>query len=99
MERYYVSTLLWVKFCMNYPDPKEFIKWICERTGRKSIESHLNSKFKQFYNLCGCYGVMSMFYCDLGKDLRDALVEYAIKVWSPDGMSTTFETNKELLGL
>ena len=99
MEKYYVSTNLWVKFCMNYPDIREVIHWICERVGREDLENHLNAKFNRFYDLCGCYGVMSMFYCDLNKELQDALVEYAITVWSPIGMNATFEANKELLGL
>ena len=99
MERYYVSTLLWVKFCENYPDIRDVIRWICKKTNKEWLYDHLFEKFKY---LCGnytCHGVMNVFYCDIDKDLRDALVEYAIKVWSPEGMSTTFEANKELLGL
>ena len=99
MEKYFVSTLLWVKFCMNFPDIREVIHWICERTGRLYLEDHLYNKFCDFYDIGTCHGVMNMFYCDLDSELRDALVEYALTVWSPKGMCATYEANKELLGL
>ena len=99
MEKYFVSTLLWVKFCENFPDIREVIKWICKKTDKEWLEDHLNRKFKNCYEEGTCHGVMTLFYCDLDQDLRDALVEYALTVWSPDGMKTYFETNKNLLGL
>ena len=99
MEKYYVSTLLWVKFCENYPDIREVIKWICEKTKKEWIESHLYNKFCEYYDEATAHGVMTKFYCELDCDLRDALVEYALTVWSPRGMHTTFNANKATLGL
>lgn len=99
MKKYYVSTLLWVKFCENFPPIQEVINWICERTGKQSLEGHLYKKFCEFYPEATPHGVMTKFYCELDSDLRDALVEYALTVWSPKGMFATFDANKELLGL
>lgn len=99
MEKYYVSTLLWVKFCENFPDIREVIHWICEKTGKTWLEDHLYKKFCEYYDEVTCHGVMNIFYCELDSDLRDALVEYALTVYAPIGMMTTFNANKMLLGL
>lgn len=99
MEKYQISTFLWIKFCMNFPLPSDFINYICKKTGKIYLVDHLASKWNHYYKMTGCYGVMNAFYCDLDADLRDALVEYALKEWSPVHESTTFEKNKELLGL
>ena len=34
MEQNQVCVLFWVKFTFNYPDIKEVIKWICEKTDK-----------------------------------------------------------------
>jgi hypothetical protein len=99
MEKYYVSTLLWVKFCENFPPIQEIIHWMCERAGKQGLEDHLYKKFCEYYDDATAHGVMTKFYCELDSELRNALVEYALTVWSPKGMYSTFEANKELLGL
>ena len=99
MKKYCVSTLLWVKFCMNYPDIREVISWICKKTKKEWLIDHFYEKFCYCYDTATSRGAMNMFYCELDQELRDALVEYALTVYAPNGMMTTFEANKELLGL
>ena len=96
MEKYYDSVRIWTMFCMNYGDIREVIKWICKRTNKEWLESHLNNKFDHNYDICTCYGVMSGLYCDIDKDLQDALVEYALTVYAPRSMKRTLEKNDEL---
>jgi hypothetical protein len=81
---------------MNYGDIREVIKWICKRTDKEWLESHLNNKFDRNYAIGTCYGVMSGFYCDIDKDLQDALVEYALTVYAPRSMKRALEKNDEL---
>ena len=99
MKQNQVCVLLWVKFCENYPDIREVIAWICKKTEKEWLKDHLYQKFCGMYETVTCHGAMTLFYCELDKDLQDALVEYALTVWSPRGMRYTFEENKELLGL
>lgn len=99
MRQNQIVTLLWVKWCMNFTDPKEFIKWICERTDKMFLYDHLLAKWNGEYKRVDSWGVMSVFYCDLDQDLRDALVEYAITIWAPHGMHTTFYDNADRLGV
>ena len=49
MEKYYVSTLLWVKFCENFPPIQEIIHWMCERAGKQGLEDHLYKKFPNLW--------------------------------------------------
>ena len=99
MEQNQVCVLMWVKFCENYPDIREVIKWICEKTEKQWLNKHLYDKFNDLYNLATCHGAMNLFYCEIDKDLREALVEYALTVWAPIGMKYTFEEKKSILGL
>jgi hypothetical protein len=39
---------------------------------------------------------MNDFYAEIDKDLRDALVDYAINVYAPQGMRTMYEEYKSL---
>lgn len=99
MEQNQVCVLFWVKFTFNYPDIKEVIKWICEKTDKNWLYDHLLSKFYHLYDTFGSHAVMGMFYCEIDKDLRDALTEYALTVWAPVGMCHTYEEVKGLLGI
>ena len=69
-------------FCFNYPDCREIIKWICERTKRKWLEQHLNDKFTRLYEVYGAHAVMQVFYTELDHELRDALVDYCFEVYA-----------------
>lgn len=99
MKNYQISTLLWVKFCMNYPDIKEVIAWICKKTNKEWLKDHLYEKFSHCYDVSTSRGAMNHFYCELDREFQDALAEYAITVYAPVGMRTTFEEYKDLLGL
>lgn len=99
MKQNQVCVLLWIKFCMNYPDIREVIAWICKKTNKEWLKDHLFEKFSYCYNKATSRGAMNAFYCDIDKDLQNALVEYALTVYAPYGMKTVYEENKELLGL
>lgn len=99
MKKILLVTKIWVKFCMNYPDIREVIKWICERTDNSCLRDHLYAKFCIYYKDSGSDGVMTKFYCELDSTLRNALVEYAIKVWGPKGMYFTYEELEKMGGL
>jgi len=99
MEKIQVTVRLWVMFCMNYPDIEDVLKWVCEKTKKTYLYDHYKNKFYNLYKIVGSHGVMNTFYCDCDEDVRNALVEYAITVWSPVGMYSTFEKNKDILGL
>lgn len=96
MERNNLVVKVWMFFGFNYPEPKEFIHYICEKTGKMYAESHLNGKFKHYRELVGCYGVMEVFYSELDADLQEALVDYAVTVYAPKGVTLT-EEQKSLL--
>jgi len=99
MKQNQVCVLLWIKFCMNYPNIREVIAWICKKTNKEWLKNHLLEKFEDHYERSTSRGAMNAFYCDIDKDLQNALVEYALTVYAPYGMKTVFEENKELLGL
>lgn len=86
ISRSELVTKLWVYFCLNYPDITDVIKYICKQTGKEWLEGHLRGKFNSDYEICGSYGAMNAFYCDIDEDLRSALVDYCLNVWSPKGM-------------
>lgn len=99
MEKIQLTVLLWVKFCMNFPDIKEVLKWVCEKTNQGWLYDHYHSKFLHLYESVGSNGVMNAFYCECDRDIREALVEYAITVWAPIGMFDTYNKNKHILDL
>lgn len=86
----------WVYFCFNYWDINGIIDYICEKTGRH-IEQHLKEKFMDIYEKRGSRAVMNLFYTELDLDFREALVDYAIKVYAPKGLMLS-EEDKLLLG-
>lgn len=77
MEQNINAINIWIYFCLNYNDYKQIMKWICAKTHKEWLELHLIAKFD---------GDMNRFYCNIDKDLREALVEYALTIWAPKGM-------------
>lgn len=99
MKKNLLVAKIWVKFCMGYPDIREVIKWICEKTDNKFLYDHLYGKFCYWYDKSGSDGVMTRFYCELDSTMQSALVEYAIKVWGPKGMYSTYDELVALGGI
>ncbi len=96
MRKEFLAVLLFVKFGFNFSNPKEFITYICEKTHKEHLFNHLNSKFQHLYDTFGCHAVMFCFFCEIDSDLQEALVDYAILVYAPQGMSTKYEEYKSL---
>lgn len=96
MKQIELGTKIWVKFCMNYPDIREVIKWICEKTNNKYLYDHLYQKFCFWYDKSTSDGAMTRFYCELDSSMQNALAEYAFTVWAPHGMSSTFPEFSQL---
>ena len=96
MRKIQLGTKIWVKFCMNYPDIREVIKWMCKKSGDKYLADHLYKKFCAWYNRSTSDGVMTRFYCELDSTYQALLVEYAFEVWAPDGMPATYKEYCEL---
>ena len=92
MEKVQLATKIWVKFCMNYPDIREVIRWMCEQTGDgKLMADHLHKKFCEWYDHSTSDGVMTRFYCELDTTYQKLLTAYAFTVWAPNGMKSTYE--------
>lgn len=87
----------WVFFCFNYNDINKIVEYICEKADNH-IEKHLIGKFNGIYETCGSAAAMNYFYAELSIGLRNALVDYAIKVYAPEGLFLEDE-EKELLGI
>lgn len=81
----------WVMFTFNYSDPREFINYMCEKTQKQWLKGHLEEKFNAIYDKWGHSAVMNRFYSELDAELRDALVEYAMTIYAPEGMRLTEE--------
>ena len=96
MRKEFLAVLLFVKFGYNYPDPKEFISYICEKCNKQYLKEHLEFKFEAIYDDYGSHGVMNYFFVELDSDLQEALVDYAINVYAPAGMATKYEEYKTL---
>lgn len=99
MEKIQLTVLLWVKFCENFPDIREVLKWVCEKTNKGWLYDHYYEKFCQMNESFGSHGVMNAFYCYCDRDVREALIEYAITIWAPISMFDTYNANKQILGL
>ena len=87
---------LWIMWCYNFHQPKTFIKYICEKCDKMYLFEHLVAKFNHLYDKFGCRSVMNDFYTEIDKDLREALVDYAINVYAPQGMRTMYDEYKSL---
>lgn len=95
-KRNHLVVKAWVFFTFNYYDPNEIIDKICEKTGNH-IETHLKNKFSEIYDRCGSKAAMNVFYCEINQDLRNALVDYAVEVYAPDGLLLS-EEERDLIG-
>ena len=91
MRKNYLISIIWVKFCFNYPEPKMFIEWICEKCKKMHIFDHLRNKFDYYYDEYGSDAAMNRFLVEIDSDLQEALVDYAINVWGKVGMATKYE--------
>lgn len=95
----YLAVKAFVYFGFCFPDPKEFIHYICEKTGHNDVmENHLLNKWNGLIEKFGCYAVMNQFFGDIDKEMKEALVEYAVKVYFPKGF-TLSEEEKQILGI
>ena len=96
MRKEFLAVMLFVKFGFNFSNPKEFITYICEKTHKMYLVDHLVAKFNHLYKEFGAHAVMPCFLCEIDSDLQEALVDYAINVYAPHGMSTKYEEYKSL---
>ena len=95
MRKEFLAILMFVKFGYNFND-LSFIDYICEKCGKSYLKNHLKGKWNFDYDTFGSHGVMNYFFVELDSDLQEALVDYAINVYSPDGMKTKYEEYKSL---
>ena len=95
-RKIFLAIHIFVKFGYNYPNPDEFITYICEKTDRMYLKEHLREKFNHIYNTFGAHAVMNYFMCELSYDLQEALVDYAINIYGPKGMKTMYEEYKSI---
>ena len=96
MKKEFLVVKLFVMFGFNYHDPKEFITYICEKAGKSYLFNHLMEKFDYVYDKYGCHAVMQRFFVELDEEMKEYLVDYAINVYGPDGMSSTYKEYKSL---
>ena len=96
MRKEFLAIMIFVKFGYNFSDPNEFINYICEKCDKQYLKDHLRKKFDHIYEDFGSHAVMNYFLCELDGDLQEALVEYALNVYAPEGMFTKYEEYKSL---
>lgn len=90
MRKDYLAIKMFVMFGYNYSSPKEFITYICEKTQKSYLIDHLTEKFSYIYDKFGSHAVMNRFFVELDSEMQEALVEYAINVYAPQGMSRAY---------
>ena len=95
MRKEYLTVIMWVKFGYNFRD-LSFIDYICEKCNKNYLVDHLKSKWNHIYETFGSHAVINYFICELDEDLQEALVEYAINVYSPVGMKRAHGEYKAL---
>lgn len=98
MTKNHLSVKAWVMFCFNFPMPQDFINYICQQTGRPDLYDHFLHKFESYYQQHGSGGAMNRFYAELSTEYRNALADYACKVYAPKGLCLTDEQNELLNG-
>lgn len=96
MRKNHLATTLWIMWCYNFDCPETFISYICEKCGKMYIKDYLMKKWIHLYETFGCRSVMNDFYTDIDADLQEALVDYALNVYAPRGMETTYNEWKML---
>lgn len=98
MEQNQLAIRCWIYFCFNYWNINDVVSYIAEKTGNKHLTEHLKEKFSYLYERYGTWAAMQLFYTELDLEKRDALVEYALKEYAPEGMMLSDE-EKQLLGI
>lgn len=91
MTKIQLATKIWVMWCYNFDRPETFISYICEQTCKSYLKDHLMAKWSHLNETFGCRSVMNDFYMELDSELQNALVDYAINVYAPRGMKSTYE--------
>lgn len=98
MEQNYLAIQNFIMFGFNYHEPKEFCKYIADKVGRPWMASWLEEKFSDCYQSYGSHAVMPVFFTELDSGCRNALIDYALKEYAPQGMCLNDE-QKKLLGI
>ena len=62
-----------------------------DSVSNKDLGDVVLAKWSHFCEIFGCRSAMNNFYVELDEDLKNALVDYAINVYGPRGMKTTYE--------
>ena len=96
MDKVYLTTKIWIMWCYNFDCPETFISYICEQTSKSYLKGHLMAKWHHLYETFGHRSVMNDFYTELDADLQQALVDYAVLIYAPRGMKSTYEKLGEL---
>ena len=96
MRKEFLAIKLFVMFGYNFNNPEEFITHICKKCDKMYLKDHLRSKWNHLYNTFGMRSVMYDFFTEIDADLQEALVDYAIEVYGPIGMNSTYEEYKSL---
>ena len=96
MREAFLIVKLFLMFGFNYWSMDEFIEYICKKTGKEWLKEHLKKKFGHIYEKYGAYAAVGYFFCEIDEDLQEALVDYAINVYAPEGMATRYKELKDL---
>lgn len=91
MTKIQLATKIWVMWCFNFDCPETFIRHMCEKTGKERFKEHLLGKWHYVYETYGSHAAMNVFYTELDEGFKNALVDYAINVYGPRGMKTTYQ--------
>lgn len=98
MTQNQLATKAWVMFTFNFPMPQKFINYVCEQTNRPDLYEHFLAKWREYYDRYGCDAVMNRFYAELSSEYRNALADYACKVYAPEGLCLSEEEKRLLNG-
>lgn len=96
MRKEFLAIRMFVMFGYNFPDVDEMLDYICKKCGKMWLRDHLKAKFMHLYEKYGSHAVMNCFMTELDLDLQEALVDYAINVYAPQGMKSVYEEWKSL---
>lgn len=89
---------IWISFCFNFHDYKNIVKHLCTKTNQSYLVPHLETKFVAACNQYGSQAAMNVFYSQIDKQLREALVDYSIREYAAKSMYLSNE-EKELVGI
>lgn len=89
---------IWASFCFNFSNYNSIVRYMCEKTDQTYLVPHIESKFVTACNSYGTHAAMNVFYSNLDKKLRNALVDYAIHKYAAKSMYLSDE-EKKLVGI